>query len=874
MDLDHRQVVQEVSDYIEANAPVISLHPPWTTAFKRELVTLTCNGFRSPRETTWYFEGHILGNTSRNSRKVNESGEYRCQTQDSPPSKPVHLVFSTASLILQAPLAVFEGDSVVLRCRGKAEFTLRSVQLYKNDKLLADLGSTSDFHIEQASLKDNGVYKCTAIKEDCWSVSSNAARIQVQELFPKPKLTASNSRPTAGSPVKLTCNTQLAPQRSYVQLQFRFLSESLALTTWNSSPEVQITLLKEDSAFYFCQAQRVTSHFLKDSPKLYIYVRVPVSHPVLTISTPRTPALEGDMVTLHCEAQRGSPPIQYHFFHNGVFLQRSQAPWGTAHLRFPLTAKHSGSYYCTANNGGTTQSSRAMSLSVTVPVSPPVLTLSTPRTPALEGDLVTLHCEAQRGSPPIFYQFNHEDVILKSSSTLFGGGVSFNFSLSTEHSGNYHCTGDNGFGPQHSEVVSLSIFVPVSHPVLTVRTPGAQAVVGDVVELHCEAQRGSPPILYQFYQEDKTLGSISAPSGRGVSFNLSLTTEHSGNYACVASNGQGAQRSETVLLSVTVPVSQPVLTLRVPRTQVVVGDMVELHCEVQEGSPPILYWFYHGEVALGSSSAPSGGGTSFTFSLTTEHSGNYSCQASNGFRAQQSEAVTLSITVPVSRPVLTLSAPTQAAVGDVVELHCEAQRGSPPILYRFYHENVTLGNSSAPSGGGVSFNLSLTTEHSGNYFCEADNGLGAQRSDMVALLMTGLTGSRSGAVVTGVTGGLLSMMGLAVVALLLYHWIPRKAGRRPASDPARSSADSAPQDSTYYNVPGWIEMQPVYSNVNPKRGEVIYSEVRTKEKNKPAATSAPGLLKNTGSSVIYTQVKVASTPASWPQLLASSAPHR
>ena len=98
----------------------------------------------------------------------------------------------------------------------------------------------------------------------------------------------------------------------------------------------------------------------------------------------------------------------------------------------------------------------------------------------------------------------------------------------------------------------------------------------------------------------------------------------------------------------------------------------------------------------------------------------------------------MSPSVPASHPTLTLRAPgAQAKVGDMVELRCEAQRGSPPIWYRFYHEDVPLGNSSAPSGGGASLNLSLTAEHSGNYSCEADNGLGARRSEAVPLSMSG-----------------------------------------------------------------------------------------------------------------------------------------
>lgn len=77
-------------------------------------------------------------------------------------------------------------------------------------------------------------------------------------------------------------------------------------------------------------------------------------------------------------------------------------------------------------------------------------------------------------------------------------------------------------------------------------------------------------------------------------------------------------------------------------------------------------------------------------------------------------------------------------LGDLVELHCKAPRGSPPIFYQFYHESILLGNSSDPSGGGASFNFSLTAEHSGNFSCEASNGQGAQRSEVVALNLTGI----------------------------------------------------------------------------------------------------------------------------------------
>ncbi|XP_006050651.2 Fc receptor-like protein 5 isoform X2 [Bubalus bubalis] len=1041
---------------------VISLHPPWTTLFQGETVTLTCKAFQSnaPQKRKWYrwyLPGEIQNETTGNTYEVRESGGYKCQAQDSHSSDRVDLLFTEANLILQAPSDVFEADSVVLRCQAKANIILNNMTLYKNGKVLQILDKTSDFHIHQASMKDNGDYYCSGVK-DTHSVSSNKIKIVVQELFPSPVLKASSTQPIEGNTVTLTCETQLSLQRPEFQLLFRFVKSSMR-SEWKISPEFQFSpVRRENSGSYWCEARRLNSLVQKRSQELQIQVQetvrdvrihshpefvfegqelvlicsvngvprpitvswykkqprllkdrelqtssktefkvpvvqssdageyyciarngrfslesnsviisvkvpvsqpvltprppgtwtlvrdkisllcevqrgslpiwyqffyedvllmktkstserkmfhrlsltenhfgkyyctadnglgpqrseavIPVSKPVLTFSSPGTRTFVGDKMSLQCEVQRGSLPIWYQFFREDVLLKKREAiSWITESYSFSLIVKHSGNYYCTADNGFGPQRSEAISLSITVPVSQPVLTLSPPGTQTLVGNEVRLQCEVQRGSSPIWYQFFHEDVLLTRIEATSWRTRSYSFSVTAEHSGNYYCTADNGFGPQSSETINLSVIVPVSRPVLTLRLPRDQAVVGDVVELHCEAQRGSPPILYQFYHEDVTLGSSSSASGGGASFNLVLKTEHSGNYFCEANNGQGVQRSYTVSLSVRVPVSHPVLTLRTPRVQAVVGDILEIHCETQRGSPPIRYQFYHEDVALGSFSSLSGGGTSFNLSLTTEISGNYSCEADNGLGVQRSESVSLNVRVPVSRPILTLrTARAQVVVGDVLELHCEAQRGSTPILYWFYHNNITLETSTSHSGQGVSLNLSLTADHSGTYSCEADNGLGPQHSEAVTLSVMGLTGSKNSLIATSVTGGLLSMMAIAAVALLFYCWLLRKAGGKPTFDSSRNPSAPDPQESTYHNVPGWIELQPVYSNVNPNRGEVVYSEVRSvKKENKLTAASEQEPFKNTDSCVIYSQVKGASTAASKPQFLDPLTPHR
>nr|XP_020761316.1 Fc receptor-like protein 5 isoform X1 [Odocoileus virginianus texanus] len=861
-----------------------------TQPTERDTVTLTCETQLSQQRP----EGQLLFRFVKQSNNVGSdwknspefqfspirrenSGSYWCEARTvnslvQKRSQELQIQVQEIVQIHYYPESVFEGQELVLICSVNGAPKPITVSWYKKqDRLQKDIelqtSSKTEFKVSAVQNSDAGEYYCIA-RNSRFSKQSNSVIISVKVPVSQPVLTL---RPLGTwNLVTDKMSLQCEVQRGSLPIWYQFFHEDVLLKEIKSTSERKmfhrLSPTEKHSGNYYCTADNGLG------PQ-WSKAMIPVSKPVLTFSSSGTRTL----VSLQCEVQRGSLPIWYQFFREGVLLKKREATsWRTVSYSFSVTGENSGNYYCTADNGFGPQRSEAMSLSVTVPVSQPVLSLSPPGSRTLVGNEVRLQCEVQRGSLPIWYQFFHEDVLLKKREAISWRTVSYSFSVTGENSGNYYCTADNGFGPQRSESINLSVIVPVSRPVLTLRAPRGQAVVGDVVELHCEAQRGSPPILYQFYREDVTLGSSSSRSGEGASFNIILETEHSGNYFCEANNGQGAQRSHMVPLSVRVPVSHPVLTLRTPRVQAVVGDVLEIHCESQRGSPPIRYQFYHADVALGNCSSLSGGGTSFNLSLTTEHSGNYSCEADNGLGVQRSEAVSLNVRVPVSRPVLTLrTARTQVVVGDVLELHCEAQRGSPPILYWFYHNNVTLETNTSHSGQGVSLNLLLTADHSGTYSCKADNGLGPQHSETVTLSVMGLTGSKSSLIATSVTGGLLSMMAIAAVAVLFYCWLLRKAGRKSTFDSSRHPSAPDPQESTYHNVPGWIELQPVYSNVNPNRGEVVYSEVwSVKKENKVTAATEPELFKNTDSCVIYSQVKGASTTASKPQFLDPFTPHR
>ncbi|XP_074246000.1 Fc receptor-like protein 4 isoform X4 [Saimiri boliviensis] len=361
-----------------AQKPVISLHPPWTTVFKGDRVTLTCNGFHfnATEKTKWhrlYPRRETLTLTPGNTLEVQESGHYRCQTQGSPQSDPVRLVFSSEPLILQAPYSVFEGDTLVLRCQKRRNEKLTAVKYTRNEKILFKSNKSSDLLIPQASSNNSGNYRCFGYRDKLVFISSNKV-IKIQELFPHPQLKATDSQPTEGSSVTLSCETQLPPERADTPLHFIFFRDDrVILSNWSKSPELQIpTIWRENSGSYWCGAETVIGSIHKRSPSLQIHVqRIPVSGVLLETQPSGGQAVKGETLVLVCSMAEGTGDTTFSWHREdtqeslGKKIQRSPR----AELELPaIRESHAGGYYCTADNSYGPV--RSAVLNVTVRVTP------------------------------------------------------------------------------------------------------------------------------------------------------------------------------------------------------------------------------------------------------------------------------------------------------------------------------------------------------------------------------------------------------------------------------------------------------------------------------------------------------------------------
>ncbi|KAL0590663.1 Fc receptor-like protein 2 [Plecturocebus cupreus] len=370
-------------------------------------------------------------------------------------------------LTLLAPSSVFEGDSIVLICQGEWNWKIQTMAYYKDNRKLSVFKEVSRFHIQSAVLNDSGNYFCSTKGKLLFpDKSSNIVKIRVQELFQHPVLTASDFQPIEGGPVSLTCETRVSPQRLYVQLEFCFFRENQVLGSgWSSSPELRIPAMwSDDTGSYWCKAETVTPRVRKQSLQSQIHVRrIPISNVSLETRAHGGQVIEGQKLILLCSVAGGTGNVTFSWYREatGTSLGKKTQHSLSAELEI-LAVKESdaGKYYCQADNGYEPIQSKVVNMLVRIPVSCPVLTLRAPRPQAVVGDLLTLHCEAQRGSSPILYWFYHENVTLGNSSAPSGGGASFNISLTAEHSGNYSCEADNGLGAQRSEAVPISISGP------------------------------------------------------------------------------------------------------------------------------------------------------------------------------------------------------------------------------------------------------------------------------------------------------------------------------------------------------------------------------------------------------------------------------
>ncbi|XP_036412874.1 B-cell receptor CD22-like [Colossoma macropomum] len=471
----------------------------------------------------------------------------------------------------------------------------------------------------------------------------------------------------------------------------------------------------------------------------------------LHVETPEE-VTEGETADLTCKTTCSLTDPTFIWYKNGHPLTTKTIKNNQLHLQ-TVTSEDAGSYSC-AVRGYQHLNSTAQNLRVRY--SPKNISVSiSPSGRIIEGSSMNLTCSSDANPPVKNYTW------FKGSTSVRGGKIYNIPNITSEDSGEYTCQSRNDHGERNSTAVHLNVLYPPKSVSVSIN-PSGIILEGSSVTLTCSSDANPPVKIYTWFNGSLSAGpgktysipnirseasgeytcqsrndhgernstavhlnvlyppksvSVSiSPSGSGQNYNIiNITADHTGLYYCEAQNDHGAQRSAGV------PVRDPPNNVSVsisPSGETVEGSSVTLTCS-SDGNPPVKnYTWIKGSTSVGE------GKTYSIPNIRSEDSGEYTCQSRNDHGERNSTAVQINVLYPPKSLSVSISPSGAIVEGRSVTLTCSSDANPPVKNYTWFKEGGT-----SPVGSGQNYSIiSITAEHTGLYYCEAQNEHGAQRS--------------------------------------------------------------------------------------------------------------------------------------------------
>ncbi|XP_056217170.1 sialoadhesin isoform X1 [Falco biarmicus] len=481
---------------------------------------------------------------------------------------------------------------------------------------------------------------------------------------------------------------------------------------------------REDYGQYHCETKNDVGAGAAPAVVLYIFsAEISVS--------PAAEVQEGTPTTLSCDVPgREGQDLNYTWYKNSAWLKE-----GTAHtlLFHHVAASDAGYYSCKVTNDRGSDTSQAVSLSVTYP----------PRTPTIMlfqetqgGRLAIIRCTVD-SHPPATIALYRDGTLLAASGSQAAPRQRLGVTTSRnalrleirgtgpQDSGEYRCMASNAYG----NTSATKLFVARAMEVLI--QPSSEVWEGAAVTLTCLGARDvAGETLYTWYRNSKWLRESSAPT---LHF-PSIRGEDAGAFQCSVHSSNGSDTSVAVPLRVLFPPRQPAMSSFLETQS---GRLGVIQCTV-ESDPESNLTLWRGEEVVactwGCPTAPNPR-VHATFSYNSlkvemqevvlEDEGTYVCWAGNlqgnASAAIDFRAETANIAVAPSPHVLE---------GQAANLTCQLSSGSlaqPNITW--YRNEQWLAEGLATS---LVFRQVASTD-AGLYRCKATTDGGSRSSPTISL---------------------------------------------------------------------------------------------------------------------------------------------
>ncbi|XP_059190618.1 B-cell receptor CD22-like [Centropristis striata] len=403
-----------------------------------------------------------------------------------------------------------------------------------------------------------------------------------------------------------------------------------------------------------------------------------------------------------------------------------------------------------------------VTLSVTDAPKTPSVSVS-PSGEIMEGSLVNLTCsrDANIVATYSWYMNPEPEPFSQDLQLVFS-------SIQSSDSGEYYCSAKSELGEKKSEHISLNVKYGPKRLNVSV-SPSGKILEGSSVNLTCSSD-ANPAANITWYKENQTL--FHGPEGSYLF--TSISSEDRGNYHCKSENQYGKINSTSLFLDVQYAPKLPSVSVS-PSAEIVEGSSVTLTCS-SDANPAANYSWYKDNQTL-----IKGHGGRYNFnSISSEDSGNYHCISKNKYGQITSSSQSVDVQYAPKLPSVSACPSAEIVEGSSVTLICSSD-ANPAATITWYKEN----EDSAKASGQIFTITDFRAEHSGDYYCEAQNSRGSRRSTLHLTVKDGEW--------LFIVAGTVTAIVIVVILIPVFLWIRKKRAPKQPPEPIQSPDESAQQ---------------------------------------------------------------------------------
>ncbi|XP_072284826.1 uncharacterized protein [Pyxicephalus adspersus] len=683
-----------------AASPMVMLQPHWNKILRDDYITMSCNAEPAASHYEWYHNNSLISSSKDYtivSAKTEDNGDYWCSANISGTSEKITLSVTDGPVILQAPLYVYEGDDVSLRCHSPQGRSARQTTFYRNNQIIQTSAIDPDLlPIKYTDLTDT--YRCAKQIQSTIYSSADITISYTELSFSEPNITAipySNTT-TDGNNMTLVCNTNLSPLRMKTELQFAFYRNGQKVRNFSPSNkyEVQSAQLEDSGNYYFCEVRNANNSVKKRSEKLYIQVQetnskntssttvivVIIVFILLLLITsivivvviknkciPSQPPRSIRPVMDPPEAGPASNTAAYEdvCYAKLAYGKKTPLPRDTEnHIVYSEIQARRKRYLMIKNQGSAER---------------PVVTFSPDYNKIFIGEKMTMTCNVE--SAALRYSWYCDNIL------VYTGQKYTILSAEIRHNGDYHCQTNAG---DRSETVTLNV---TDGPVI-LQAP-LYVYEGDDVSLRCHSPQGRSARQTIFYRNNQIIQtSATDPDLLPIKY-----TDLTDTYRCTKHVLTTITDTHSARTTISYTADAETISVKfVPDwNKLLTGENITMTCYGKGGVN--YHWYKDGNKVADRQ----------IYTITSAqvgHRGTYQCRTSNGVSAE--------FTLEVSDGPVILQAPVFLYRGSDLVLRCHSRPGYSVISTAFFKDDVlqpSLSNSDL-------ITISLNVIQAGRYRCE------------------------------------------------------------------------------------------------------------------------------------------------------------